>query len=191
VQRPCSLLPRLDLETHAYHRDADRPWLALTTASVTRACYAEQLARAYTFESPLEAALAYTPHVPALVGTRARSRRLARDLFALDVSPARLGTRLIAPFPSVAQALGWVYVVERAARLLVPVKRNLARRLPDAPTSYVDDDEAPQRWHELGSILDRLARNPRVADQVIHAAHDGFRCMLDWYVNDEPLRRGA
>ena len=185
------LLLRLDIETHAYHREADRPWLELMTSGVTHASYADRLARAYAFESPLEAALAYTPHVPSLVGTRGRSRLLARDLSALDVPPGRLTARLIAPFPSVAEALGWVYVVERQARLLARVKHNIERRLPGTPTAYVNDEEAPLRWSELGSTLDRVGRTPRIADQVIHAAHDGFRSLLDWYVSDQALRTSA
>lgn len=185
------MLLRLDGETQAYHRDADRPWLDLLVPELRPRAYAEQLARAYTFEAPLEAALAYTPHVSSLVGTRARSRLLARDLFALDVPAGSLAPRLIAPFPSITEALGWLYVLERGARLLDRVKRNVAVRLPNAPLTYVEDAEAASRWHELGSVLDRVARSPRVADQVIHAAHDGFRCLLDWYVSDQPLRRGA
>jgi heme oxygenase len=191
VERPSALLLRLEIETHAYHREADRPWLEPMTSAVTKASYGEQLARAYAFESPLEAALAYTPCAPSLVGMRSRSRLLARDLFALDLTPGRVSSRLIAPFPSVAEALGWVYVVERQTRLLARVKHNIERRLPGAPTAYVSDEEAPLRWSELGSTLDRIARTPRIVDQVLHAAHDGFRSLLDWYVSDQALRPSA
>lgn len=191
MEPPSALLLRLEIETHAYHRAVDRPWLTLMTSGVTAATYGTQLARAYAFESPLEAALAYTPCAPSLVGMRGRSRLLARDLFALDMTPGRVTSRLIAPFPSVAEALGWVYVVERQARLLARVKDNIVRQLPDAPTAYVSDEEAPLRWSELGSTLDRIARTPRIADQVLHAAHDGFRCLLDWYVGDQALRPSA
>ncbi|HEY5949379.1 MAG TPA: hypothetical protein VIV40_27985 [Kofleriaceae bacterium] len=184
-------LLRLELETNAYHRDADQAWLQLLTPFLTRASYTEQLSRAYAFEAPLEAALAYTPHVTSLIGTRARSRLLAHDLFALDYPPAKLAPRLIAPFPSVAQALGWLYVVERTARLHELVLRNVRARLPDAPTEYLADSGANTRWDSLGQILDRIARSPRVTDQIIHAAHDAFRCSLDWYVGEQSLRRGA
>ena len=191
MERPCALLLRLDIETHAYHRDADRPWLELMTSTVTRASYGSQLARAYVFECPLEAALAYTACVPSLFGMRGRSRLLARDLFALGISHGWLSSRLLAPFPSVAEALGWIYVVERQARLLARVKQNLDGQLPDVPAAYVNDAEAPLRWSELGSALDRIARTTCIADQVIHAAHDGFRCLLDWYVTDQALRPSA
>jgi heme oxygenase len=191
MDRPSQTLLRLELETHAYHRDADQAWLDLLRPFLTRAQYAEQLARAYAFEAPLEAALAYTPHIASLIGTRARSRLLAHDLFALDYPLAKLAPRLIAPFPSVSQALGWLYVIERAARLFDMVRHNVAAHLPDAPTEYVTDPVAAERWADLGRILDRVARSTRIADQMIHAAHDAFRCQLDWYVGEQPLRRGA
>jgi heme oxygenase len=194
MDRPFHTLVRLELETAAYHREADDAWLQLLTPFLTHAQYGAQLARAYAFEAPVEAALAYTPHVTSLVGLRARSRRLAHDLFALDHPIGRLTPKLIAPFPSVCEALGWLYVVERTARLHAMVLRNVCTRLPGAPTEYLCDDDATSRWDELGQVLDRIARTPRVTDQVIHAAHDGFRCLLDWYVATEdsiPLRRGA
>jgi heme oxygenase len=191
MDRPSQPLLRLELETHAYHGDADHAWLDLLQPFLTRAHYAEQLARAYAFEAPLEAALAYTPHITSLIGIRARSRLLAHDLFALDYPLAKLSPRLIAPFPSVAHALGWLYVLERSARLYEMVRHNVVARLPDAPIEYLDDTEAAERWADLGHVLDRVARSPHITDQIIHAAHDAFRCQLDWYVGEQPLRRGA
>lgn len=187
------MLLRLELETHAYHREADQPWLALVSPELTRPAYAAQLTRAYAFEAPLEAALAYTPHLTSLTGhARARSRLLAHDLFDLDASTTRVPPRLIAPFPSVAAALGWLYVVERATRLYPMVRRNVLARLPGAPTAYLDDPNAPARWRALGALLDRVARTPQVIDQMVHGAHDAFRCLVDWYVAEhEPLRQGA
>jgi heme oxygenase len=184
-------LVRLELETHAYHRDADHAWLRLLNPFITRADYAEQLARAYAFEAPLEAALAYTPHLTLLIGTRGRSRMLAHDLAVLDYPAAKITPRLIAPFPSVSEALGWLYVVERSARLFEMVRANVTARIAGAPVEYLDDPEAAHRWDELGNILDRVARSPRITDQIIHAAHDAFRCALDWYVGEQALRRGA
>jgi heme oxygenase len=190
MEQPSRTLLRLELETHAYHRDADQAWLALLLHDVTRTQYAGQLARAYRFEAPLESAIAYTPHVTSLVGTRARSRLLAHDLFALDYPAARLTPRLIAPFPSVSEALGWLYVLERGVRLYDMVRRNIRRRLPHVPTEYLADEAAKSRWNELGRGLDAIARTDSVVDQVVHAAHDAFRCALDWYVAD-PVRLPA
>jgi heme oxygenase len=191
MDRPAYMLLRLDVETHAHHRLADRPWLNLMVTSVTRALYAEQLARAYAFEAPFEAALAHTPHAVALVGVRSRSRLLAKDLSLLDYPHSKHGPRLIAPFANAPEAMGWLYAVERSSRLMGRVKTNIAARLPDVPAAYVDDPAAEQRWRHLEGVLERVARSPRIADQIIHAAHDAFRCLHDWYLREEPLRRGA
>jgi heme oxygenase len=191
MDRPAYMLLRLDVETHAHHRLADRPWLNLMVTGVTRAVYAEQLARAYAFEAPFEAALAHTPHAVALIGVRTRSRLLAQDLARLDYPLAKHGPRLIAPFATAPEALGWLYAVERSTRLLARVRANITSRVPDAPVSYVTDPGAEQRWRELEGVLERVARSPRVADQIMHAAHDAFRCLHDWYLREEPLRRGA
>ena len=191
MDRPSQTLLRLELETHAYHRDADQVWLDLLQPFLTRGQYAEQLARTYAFEAPLETALAYTPHMGSLTGTRARSRLLAHDLFALDYPLAKLTPRLIAPFASVSQALGWLYVIERSTRLFEMVRHNVAARLPDAPAEYISDPYAGQRWTDLAQVLDRIARSRRIGDEIIHAAHDAFRSQLDWYVGEQALRRGA
>ena len=82
-------------------------------------------------------------------------------------------------------------MVERSARLYEMVRHNVATRLPEAPTEYLDDPRATKRWDGLGRVLDRVARSSRVVDQIIYAAHDAFRCQLDWYVGEQPLRRGA
>lgn len=184
-------LARLELETHAYHHDADQAWLQLMTPFLSRVTYAKQLARAYRFEAPLEAALAYTPHAASLVGTRSRSHLLRHDLFELDYPLGGLVPRLIAPFPSVCQALGWLYVIERSPRLFEMVRRNVIARLPDAPTAYLSDVDAEFRWRALGRVLDGVARTPQIRDQVVHAAHDAFRCSLDWYLGEQALRCGA
>lgn len=191
MNRPSQTLVRLELETQAYHRDADQPWLDLMTPFLARHQYADQLARAYCFEAPVESALAYTAHVTSLIGTRARSRLIAHDLFALDYSQSRLAPRLVAPFATVADALGWLYVLERTARLYEMVQRNVVTRLPGAPTEYLSDPDATERWTELGEVMDRVARTPRITDQIIYAAHDAFRSSLDWYVGEQALRRGA
>lgn len=190
-------LLRLELETHAYHREVDQAWLDLMTPFLSRVAYAEQLARTYCFEAPLEAALAYTPHVASLdrdapaLGTRSRARLLRHDLFALDYPLTRVAPRLIAPFPSVCEALGWLYVVERSAQLFDMIRRNVLARIPDAPAEYLTDGGAGARWEHLGRVLDRVAGTSGLRDQIVHAAHDGFRCLLDLDLGEQPLRRRA
>lgn len=197
-----AFLARLEAETHAYHRDADRPWLALLAPDVTRAGYVRQLARAFGIEQPIEAALQHTAHLPVMLGPRTRAGLLRRDLRALDVGGLPdLARCWIAPFASVAEACGWLYVVERGARIHAMVAGHVLARMPQLAhaLAYLDDAAAPERWRELGSRLDEIARAPRAEAQVLAAAHTAFRTVVDWYstaptseaVPNETLRIGA
>lgn len=181
---------RLDLETRPHHAAADAAWRDLLVDGVTEADYAAQLARVYGFEGPLEAALAYTPGLSRVIDLRRRQRAglLAQDLLALDLEPAQIANLpglALAPFASVPEALGWMYVVERATNVHRFVREHLAARLPraDRSTAYLSAYETSigSRWLELAAALDRFASDTRAADQIIIAAFDGFRCAIDWY----------
>ena len=110
---------RLDLETRPHHAAADAAWRELLVDDVSEADYAAQLARVYGFEGPLEAAFAYTPGLVRVIDVRRRQRAglIAQDLLALDVEPAQIANLpglALAPFATIPEALGWMYVVERA-----------------------------------------------------------------------------
>lgn len=199
VDQASVMLTRLNLETQAYHALADAGWRSLLSTDVTRAKYIEQLVFAYGFEGPLEAALAYTPHLELVINVHERYRAgfIAQDLIALGMRPgevARLPQQTIAPFASPLEALGWMYVAERATPLHEEVRRYLNVRLPDAKEACVflsaNDGHVGSRWHSLGHALDKAARTPRTADEVIAAAHAGFRTWLDWSQR-RPLSRLA
>lgn len=190
------LLSRLDLETRVYHRDADAPWLSLLSPSLTPARYAAQLARTYGFEAALEAALIHTPLVASLVELRPRARLLAQDLFALDY--ARFGAlprALIAPFATVSEACGWLYASERSTHMFPMVAGHVLATLPQLTNavSFLDDSEGPARREQLGAVFDQVAYTPRIANQIISAAHDAFRALTAWYSApaNEALRAGA
>jgi heme oxygenase len=186
-------LARLEAETHGYHRDADAVWLALLAPDLTRRRYADHLARAYGFEQPLEAALVYTSHVTSLLVPRQRAPLLSCDLVTLD-EPVPSARCWIAPFTSVAQAFGWLYVVERSARVLSMVCGNILATHPElAPaTLYLDDSTARGRWRALGVALDRIARTPKIEDQLAAAAHTAFHTVIDWYcAAPKDIRLGA
>jgi heme oxygenase len=186
-------LARLEAETHAYHRDADAVWLALLAPRLTRGEYAAQLSRAYGFEQPLEAALRYTSHVASMLAPRQRAPLLECDLATL-AEPPPLSRCWIAPFTSVAQAFGWLYAVERSARVLSMVCGNVLATRPDLQlaTMYLDDSAAQARWRALGVALDRIARGPRIEDPLVAAAHTAFHTVLDWYgVGPSKVRLGA
>jgi heme oxygenase len=196
-----TMLARLDAETRPYHANADGLWRELMEGSATPATYMHQLVRVYGFESPLEAALAYTPGLPQVIDIRSRVRSglIARDLLALGISAARIAElpqRLIAPFATVAEALGWLYVSERASPLHEPVRRYLVARFPRlaSATGYLAADNSGERWAELAEALEPFARTRPLQRQVFAGAHDAFRSLLDW-IGVRPMReaflRGA
>ena len=191
---------RLNLETRSFHDAADRGWLALTEPDATRSDYLRQLVTTYGFEAPLEAAFAYTPNLKLFVDLRKRSRAglIAQDLMELGLRAAELSTIpqcLVAPFSGPVEALGWMYVAERATLLHDRVRRNLVATLPDGASvcSYLAayDGVAGARWSELGHALDKAARNESLLADVIHAAWSGFRTLIDWSQHTRSYARGA
>jgi len=184
-------LVRIDVETRAFHRDADAAWLDLVAPGThpSRFDYIQQLVATYGFDAPLEAALAYTPHLDAFitVGPLFRSGMLAQDLLALGLSPSTIaGLRqcMIAPFANVAEACGWLYVHERAALTYDAVRIELLDQLPEVAeatsTLHMNDGEIGTKWAALGDTFDEIACSPAIEDRIIQAAHDAFRTLLAW-----------
>lgn len=198
-QAPTGLL-RLNLETRSFHDAADEGWLALTRPTVTRSDYMRRLVTTYGFEAPLEAALAYTPNLKLFVELRQRSRAglIAQDLLALGLRANEISDLpqcLIAPFSGPIEALGWMYVTERATLQHERVRTHLLSRLPFAHDSvaYLSayDGVVSARWSELGHVLDRAIRSPAHMDNVIAAARAGFRRLIDWADHARSYARGA
>ncbi len=187
---PSPALVRLNLETRAFHAAADEGWLSLLGADATRWDYVRRLRTTYGFEAPLEAALAYTPGLRPLIDLRPRTRAglIAQDLLALGASASELALLPqcfpIAPFSGPLEALGWLYVTERATLLHDSIRRALAARIPDVSRAcaYLSAYEGVTnaRWQELGHVLDRAAPTARLLGELVAAANAGFRCLLAW-----------
>jgi len=187
---PPSALTQLEVETRAHHDAADAPWLELLLRDVTLEGYIGQLVRTYGFEAPLEAALAYTPGLGAVVDLRARWRAglIAQDLLALDMAPSAIAnipqSPSIAPFATTTQALGWLYVVERSSRIHEVVAEHLAHWQPRSvgACTYLCAYRSvrEQRWRELGEVLERA----RPCTELIAAAHEAFRTAQHWFAGD-------
>ena len=189
------VLSRLHQETCQYHAAIDAPWVDVLATTAVRQHYVAQLVRVYGFEAPLEAAFAYTQHLSMLVAIRPRQRAglIVQDLLSLNVDSSQIAQipecTAITPFPSVADALGWLYVAERATRLYDVVRQHLIARQPDLADAcaylgaYGADRDA--RWRELGEVLDELARNVRIEEQVVDAARQGCLCALAWFRRSE------
>jgi heme oxygenase len=178
----------LDRETRGEHARADDGWLRLCRYGVTTTDYIDQLIITYGFESPLESAIAYTPGMPKLLDLRARARAgfIAQDLLALGLSPSaisRLPQCALAPFASAVEALGWLYVVERATHHHEVVRRHLARQLPDVADAcaYLScaGGNAVVRWAQFGAVVESAVTSAQLP-ALIAAANTGFRTYAQW-----------
>jgi heme oxygenase len=200
VDQASTALMRLNLETRSFHSDADEGWLALLRPQSTRSDYMHRLVTVYGFEAPLEAACAYTPNLKLFIDLRQRSRAglIARDLLALELRANELSGLpqcLLAPFSGPIEAIGWLYVTERATLLHERVRAHLLAQLPDVndAVAYVSAYEgvANARWNELGHAMDRAIRSQAHMDDVIAAAKAGFRRVIDWSGHRHAYARGA
>ena len=159
------------------------------------------LGRLYGLEAPLEAALAYTPDIGRLIDLRARVRSglIASDLLALQLTAAQIAVLpqcMFGPFADAAEALGWIYVLERASMLHDTVRRHVVSCVPalESATAYLSacDAARPTRWAELVNALDRHAQTLPVQARVLAGAREAFRRTLEWFHHREPLMaRGA
>lgn len=189
VQPLARMLIQLNVATRLQHASADAAWLALTTNPVDKPTYVAQLVKVYGFEAPLESAFRYTPGVTSLLDLRARSRTglLAQDLMRLGMSASQIAQlpQRFTTFTSAAEALGWMYVIERASLLHGNVRRNLVQHIPDVATatSYLSayDGVTSLRWSELSSAFDIVATAPSVVSTVLRAARQAFIAMESWF----------
>src|SRR5688572_11378552 len=110
------MLQRLSTDTSPHHANADADRLAAMDVA-TRAEYRTFLARVYGFESAVEDAMSKTlAPEPDVLHDRIKMDRLRQDLEALGLTRteiARLPVAATPRFRSHAQALGWLFVLER------------------------------------------------------------------------------
>ena len=184
------MMIRLALETKAHHAAADADRLSLLE-DTTPERYRSFLETVYTFESRYEQALVLTPGLdPRLVRQRTKCARLRDDLLRLGATPADLlswSRPLIPAFRSEAQAMGWVYVVERNTLLHGLLRRHLWRALPsviERAGSYLASygDMPGGRYRDLGADLDGAARRA-IPSQIVEAAHAAFACQRLWFAH--------
>jgi len=193
-------LARLDRETAGFHQEADSGWSRLLQPEATREDYLRKLCITYGFEAPFEAAAAYTPGLSLVVDLRGRARSglIAQDLLSLGLTPDRitgLHTYSIAPFQDAAEALGWMYVVERPTLRYEAIREHVTNRFTDLmrATTYLSayDTHTNRRWAELGKALDRVCLTDTVRDRILEAAHDAFACVLEWQRSHGPALRSV
>ncbi len=179
------MLTRLADETRRHHSAADGDRLVLMVHSSAQK-YRSCLEQIYCFEQPVEAALARTPGFDsALLRTHLKTIQLANDLRVLGVSIDNIAQPAGA-FEDIAQALGWLYVIQRNTLYHGLVLRQLRMLSPDkiqVAGSYLSAFEgvAGARMRELGVVLDRAARRGNGAGRVIAAANEALRSQRHWY----------
>lgn len=196
VQRLSRTLIQLNLATREHHGAADGPWLDLMQPTIGKQAYIDHLVKVYGFEAPLEAALRYTPGLSALVDLRPRVRAglIVQDLMRLGMGAARIAElpQRFTTFSTAAEALGWMYVAERATLLHGAVRRYLTVHVADVQraTSYLAayDGVAGDRWSDLGSALETVAQVPSAKHQLLRAAHQGFLALSEWFHAGTALR---
>jgi heme oxygenase (biliverdin-IX-beta and delta-forming) len=197
--RPVShMLMCLNVETRVHHAAADEPLLELVRPDVRRLDYMHLLVRMYGFEAALEGACAYTPRLHGLLDLRVRTRSglIVRDLLALGLAHGDLSRLAHCPalttFHDAPEAIGWMYVTERATLLHDGVRRNLLARLPgvaDACAYFsASTGSVGERWNELGIAVDRISPQ---GDRIVAAAHEAFACLRGWLSRSEADLKAA
>jgi heme oxygenase len=176
------MLIRLALETKTHHPAADADRLGLLDDPNTER-YRTFLAAVFGFESRFEAVLAQTPGLdPRVARSRAKTERLRNDLAALDATPSR--TAVIPALRSEAEAMGWLYVVERNTLLHGLLRRHLWREIPsviDRAGSYLAAYETPgAHYRDLGLAIDAAALRA-TPNEIVDAAHAAFACQRCWF----------
>jgi heme oxygenase len=181
------MLARLQQETEAFHATADAHRLAMLSAPTTVGQYRAWLSRIYGFEAAVEAALVMTPGIDAVLDVRGRCqmRLLRADLVSLGADPAALPRHVPIVIRDVADALGWIYVLERGSQLHGLVERHLRGCMPATIRtggSYLAMQErsAGTRWRELGEAMDAVGSPARAAERICTASKLAFRHQRDW-----------
>jgi len=185
------MVERLTTETRAHQANADSLFDLLFADDVSTAHYLVFLRRTYGFEAALEAMLSTTPNLGLMIDLheRAKGTYLAQDMLALGLRPhaiAQLPQCLDIPhFLGAAEALGWMYVVERMTLAHSVVRRHLLTKLPREmhyASSYFQcySGVVGLRWREFGSKLDDIASQKAIADRIVAAAHEAFACQHRW-----------
>jgi heme oxygenase len=189
------MIERLNEATRDHHLDVDADFDLLFQSETTRRHYVMYLVRVYGFEAPLESMLSMTPNLELMIDLEERMKTayLAQDLSALGLRASEIAALphcvTIPQFRGAAEALGWMYVVERTTLAHSVLRRHLLTRLPRevrTASHYLSSytGVVGSRWRTFGATLDDVARIPEVANRIVTAANDAFRCQRRWIQQD-------
>jgi heme oxygenase len=182
---------QLNVAARRYGSSAVEGWLQLLVQDVSVERYAQQLALAYGFDSAVEAALAYSP-LRGFAPQRPCAGYLVEDLITLGIAPAhvaRLPQCSVAPFGTEAEALGWLYLLERVAQVHNTVHVFLHVQLPAARAACryleITTIERPERARLLVDRLARMDTNAHQQELVVEAMHAAFERATEWFGVDQ------
>jgi heme oxygenase len=190
------VLARLNEETQVHHAEADADVdRYLFCEGVSAVEYRTYLARVYGFLAPLEAALAMAPELERVIDVRGRAKAalVAHDLLALGMTMNEVNELpqclSIPTFRGAAAALGWLYVAERPLLSSAVIRGHLSTQLPSemayaAAYFMCHAGQVGAMWRALGESMNRLASTSAIADRIIVAAHDAFRTLQRWRMQD-------
>ncbi len=189
------MIERLHSATRVLHGDADADFDLLFREDTHHGDYLRFLTRQYGFETPLEAAFATTPNLDLMIdlSERQKAQLITEDLLAMDVGLVELASMplclRVPQFRGAAEALGWMYVIERATLADAVIRRHLETRLPKVMREASGYLQAYRgmvgtRWREFGNVLDDVARHPAIAERITEAAMEAFRVHRRWSQND-------
>ena len=178
------MLYRLGRETHDEQVLVDSYWNRLCAERLVRDDLVRHLSTAYGFEAPLEAALSFTGELGTKLDLRRRARAglIAHDLLTLGVTPSALAAIAqcpIVPFGGHVEALGWLYVAERAVFHHDLLRRQALRALPDTHlVSCLPEIDAAMQWNTFACVVDSIDESE--VPELVGAARDAFRCQEVW-----------
>jgi heme oxygenase len=178
-----------------HHADAESDFDILFEDDITPRHYLQFLVRVYGFEAPLESTLAMTPNLELMIDLKERTKAgyIAQDLMALGLRPAQIAELpqclAIPQFRGAAEALGWMFVCERQTLAHSVLRRHLQTRLPRelrAASNFLSSytGVVGSRWRKFGSVLDDVAAHRAIADRIVVAANEAFRCQRRWIQQD-------
>jgi heme oxygenase len=190
------MVERLNAETRRHHAEADTDFDILFLGDTSAQHYLVFLMRVYGFDLPLEAALTTTPNLELMVDLveRRKSQFVIQDVLALGLRSVDLDQLpmclTIPQFRGAAEALGWMYVVERVTLAHCVIRRHLLTKLPremSCASQYLRSYEGVlgMRWRSFGAVLDDVARQPAIADRIVAAANDAFRAQRRWIQHEQ------
>jgi heme oxygenase len=194
-------LALLDRETRSFHAEADRGWHQLMHGGdTTRDDYIDRLIVTYGFESPFDAACSCTPGLTQVIDLRGRWRSglIPQDLLAMGCvrdEVTKIQCYTMAPFQDAAEALAWMYVVERPTLIYAEIREELTSRFVDLArsTAYLAayGGYASKRRSELGIALDQLCVAEKVEKRVLEATRAAFQAMIGWQGTNGPALRSV